>query len=146
MKSKFFYSIEIYFFQSKFTYESLIYSIKVNFSNLSIFFKSKFNLMNRSLFLISKHHFIKWKFILQNQILQNLIPRKSMFCFHCGIELATEGSFYFGCVRKNKISLIGDNTLTEREVIGFWFRCGYGYEAIIHLLKTHCDISLSGKH
>ena len=66
-----------------------------------------------------------------------------MLCFRCGIELATEGSFYFGCGAKKRITLIGDNTFIERDVIGYYFHCGYGYKAIVHLLKTHLDISLS---
>ena len=68
---------------------------------------------------------------------------KSLFCFRCGIDLATEGSFYFGWGAKKRITLIGDNTLTEREVIGYYFHYGYDYKAIAQLLKTHCDISLS---
>ena len=42
-----------------------------------------------------------------------------------------------------RIILIGGNTLTEREVISYYFHCGYDYKAIVHLLKTHWDISLS---
>ena len=72
-----------------------------------------------------------------------IVKGKRMFCFHCGITLVTEGSFCFGCGAKKMITLIGDNTLTEREVIGHYFHCGFDYEAIIHFLKTHCDISLS---
>ena len=69
---------------------------------------------------------------------------KSMFCFRCEIELATEGSFCFGCgAKKKRITLIGDNTVTEREVIAYYFHCGYDYKAIVHLLKTNSDISLS---
>ena len=45
--------------------------------------------------------------------------------------------------KKKGISLIGDNALTEREVIGCYIHCGYSYKAIVHLLKIHCDISLS---
>ena len=39
--------------------------------------------------------------------------------------------------------MIGDDTLTEWEVIGYYFHGGYGYKAIVHLWKTYCDISLS---
>ena len=70
---------------------------------------------------------------------------KSMFCFRCGIALATEGSFCFGCGAKKMITLIGGNTLTEREVTSYYFHCGYDYKAIVHLLNTHCHISLSGR-
>ena len=59
-----------------------------------------------------------------------------MFCFRCGMKLATEGCFCFNCEGKKEIALIGDNTLTEREVIGYYFHYGYGYKAIVHLLKT----------
>ena len=45
--------------------------------------------------------------------------------------------------KKKRISLIGDNALIEREVVGYYVHCGYGYKAIVHLLKTHCDISFS---
>ena len=45
--------------------------------------------------------------------------------------------------KQKKITLIGENTLTEREVISYYFHCGYNYQAIVHLLKTHWDISLS---
>ena len=63
-------------------------------------------------------------------------------CFRCGITLVTEGSFCFGCGAKKRITLTGDNTLTEREVIGHYFHCGFDYKASVHFLKTHCDISL----
>ena len=85
--------------------------------------------------------FIESKFILSLNY-QEENHCKSMFFFRCGIELATEGSFCFGCrAKKKRITLIGDNTFTEREVIGNYFHCGYDYRAIVHLLKTHCDIS-----
>ena len=47
--------------------------------------------------------------------------------------------------KKKGITLIGDNTLAEREVIAYYFHCGYDYKAIVHLLKTHSDISLSAR-
>ena len=31
----------------------------------------------------------------------------------------------------------------EREFINCYFHCGYGFKTIVHLLKTHCDVSLS---
>ena len=86
--------------------------------------------------------FVESKFILSLSY-QEENHCKGMFCFCCGIELATEGSFCFGCRARKRISLIGDSTLTEREVIGYYFHCGYDYKAIVHLLKTHCDYSLS---
>ena len=86
--------------------------------------------------------FIESKFILSLSY-QEENHCKSLFCFRCGIDLATEGSFYFGWGAKKRITLIGDNTLTEREVIGYYFHYGYDYKAIAQLLKTHCDISLS---
>ena len=68
-----------------------------------------------------------------------------MFCFHCGIEISAEGLFCFGCRTKKRITLTEDNILTEREVIDYYFHCGYGYKAIVHLLEIYCDISLSEK-
>ena len=88
-------------------------------------------------------YFIESKFILSPSS-QEENYCKSMFCFRCGIKLATEGSICFGCgAKKKRISLIGDNALIEREVIGYYVHCGYSYKAIVHLLKTHCDISFS---
>ena len=87
--------------------------------------------MNRSLFLISKYVlsngnlFIESKFILSLSY-QEENYCKSMFYFPCGIELATEGPFCFGCGAKKRVTLIVDNILTEREVIGYYFHCGYG--------------------
>ena len=46
-------------------------------------------------------------------------------------------------MEEKKITLIGENTLTEREVISYYFHCGYDYKSIVHLLETHWDISLS---
>ena len=88
--------------------------------------------------------FIKSKFILSFSYLEEN-HWKSMFCFRCGIELATQGLFVLVAEqkKKKKITLIGDNSLAEREVIGYFFYCGYDYKRIVHLLKTHCDISLS---
>ena len=43
------------------------------------------------------------------------------------------------------ITLIGGNTLTEREVTSYYFHCGYDYKAIVHLVNNHCHISLSGR-
>ena len=74
---------------------------------------------------------------------ENHCKRKKMFCFRCGITLVTEGSFCFGCRAKKRITLTGDNTLTESEVMGHYFHCGFNYKASVHFLKTHCDISLS---
>ena len=68
--------------------------------------------------------FIESKFILYLDY-QEENHCKSMFCFCCGIKLAIEGSFCFVCGAEKRITLIGDNTLTEREVIGYYFHCGY---------------------
>ena len=43
--------------------------------------------------------------------------------------------------KKKRITSIGDNTLTEREVRGSYFHCSY--KAVVHFLKTYCDISSS---
>ena len=62
------------------------------------------------------------------------------------MELTTKGCFCFDCgVKKKRIISIADDTLTEREVIGYQFHCGYGYKANVDLLKNFCDISLSEK-
>ena len=53
------------------------------------------------------------------------------------------GLFVLVAEQKKRITLIGDNTLTEKEVMGYYFHCGYDYKAIMHLLKTQCDISWS---
>ena len=86
--------------------------------------------------------FIKSEFILSFSY-QEENHWKSMFCFRCGIELATQGLFVLVAEQKKRITLIGDNSLAEREVIGYFFYCGYDYKPVVHLLKTHCDISLS---
>ena len=94
--------------------------------------------MNRSLFLISKYVlsngnlFIESKFILslsyQEENYCKIVNycKLCMFYFRCGIELATEGPICFGCGAKKRVTLIVDKILTEREVIGFYFHCGYG--------------------
>ena len=66
-----------------------------------------------------------------------------MFYFRYGIEISTKGLFCFGSGTKKRITLTEDNILTEREVIDYYFHCGYGYKAIVHLMKTYCDILLS---
>ena len=155
MKSKFIYLIKIYYFQLKFTYEiyvqflesKLIFRIYVNV----FFFQFKFNFRESKLIFDIQIRLIKWKFVLSNQSLtypsvtkkKIIVKGKRMFCFRCGITLVTEGSFCFGCGAKKRITLTGDNTLTEREVIGHYFHCGFDYKASVHFLKTHCDISLS---
>ena len=55
------------------------------------------------------------------------------------------GVFVLIAEQKERITSIGDNTLTEREVIGYYFHCDYGYKAIVDLLKTYYYISLSKK-
>ena len=55
------------------------------------------------------------------------------------------GVFVLIAEQKERITSIGDNTLTEREVIGYYFHCDYGYKAIVDLLKTYYYISLSEK-
>ena len=54
--------------------------------------------------------------------------------------LAAEGCFCFGCGAKQRIISVADNTLTKREVIAYYFHCGYGYKAVVYLLKTYYDI------
>ena len=55
------------------------------------------------------------------------------------------GVFVLIAEQKERITSIGDNTLTEREVIGYYFHCDYVYKAIVDLLKTYYYISLSEK-
>ena len=57
--------------------------------------------------------------------------------------LAAEGCFCFDCGAKQRIISVADNTLTKREVIGYYFHCGYGYKAVVYLLKSYYDIQLS---
>ena len=64
-----------------------------------------------------------------------------MFYFHCRMELATEECFCFDCAAIKRITSIGDNTLTEREVCGSYFHCSF--KVVVHFLKTYCDISSS---
>ena len=57
------------------------------------------------------------------------------------MELATEECFCFDCAAIKRITSIGDNTLTEREVCGSYFHCSF--KVVVHSLKTYCDISSS---
>ena len=105
--------------------------------------------MNRSLFLISKYVLSYGNLFYQIKVylILQLPRRKSLekyVLFSLWNRTGNLGSFCFGCrAKKKKITLIGDNSLAEREVIGYFFYCGYDYKPIVHLLKTHCDISLS---
>ena len=95
----------------------------------------KYVLSNRNLFTESKS-ILSFNYQEENNC-------KSMFYFRYGIEISTEGLFCFGSGTKKRITLTEDNILTEREVIDYYFHCGYGYKAIVHLMKTYCDILLS---
>ena len=104
--------------------------------------------MNRSLFLIQIRPII-WKFVLSNQSLSYpSVTKKKIIGKVCSV-FAVESSWQLRVFlfwlqsKKKRITLIGDNSLAEREVIGYFFYCGYDYKPIVHLLKTHCDISLS---
>ena len=104
--------------------------------------------MNRSLFLISKYVLSYRNLLYRIEIF--LIPqlprRKSLQKYVLFSLWNCTGNwrvFLFWLRSKKKITLIGKNTLTEREVISYYFHCGYDYKAIVHLLKTHWDISLS---
>ena len=68
---------------------------------------------------------------------------KSMFCFSWGIKLTSKGCFSFGCFRCFRITLPEDNTLTEREGINYYFCFVYSYKDIVHLIKSHFNISLN---
>ena len=132
MKSKLIYSIEIYYFQSKFTYEIYV------------------SLLNRSSFIFDiEIRLIEWKFVLSNQSLSYpSITKKKIIVKVCSFfavesNWQLRGLFVLVAEQKKRITLIGDNTFTEREVVGNYFHCGYDYRAIVHLLKTHCNISLS---
>ena len=77
MKSKFIYSIEIYFFQLKFTYEIYV-------SIISLFFKSKFN-VSESKFIFDIR-LIKWKFVLSNQSLSSpSVTKKKIIVKVCSV-------------------------------------------------------------
>ena len=120
--------------------------------NQSLFLISKFILSSGNLFyrlkvyLLSKNLYLKSKFLLstfQSLQLSNYpsVTRYSVFAVVWNWLL--RDVFVLIAERKKRITLIEDNTLTEREVIGYYFHCGYGYKAIVHLLKTYYDISLS---
>ena len=139
----------------------MIFQIKVYFSNQSLFFKSRFNLINRSLFLISKvilsngnlSYRIKIYILSGNLYLLSSLPLSNCPSvtkkkIHCIVKVCSvfvvewnwqlRGIFVVIAEqkKKKKIISIGDNTLTEREVIGYYFHCGYGYKVIAYLLKT----------
>ena len=120
--------------------------------NQSLFLILKFILSSGNLFyrlkvyLLSKNLYLKSKFLLstfQSLQLSNYpsVTRYSVFAVVWNWLL--RDVFVLIAERKKGITLIEDNALTEREVIGYYFHCGYGYKAIVHLLKTYCDISLS---
>ena len=102
--------------------------------------ESMVSLLNRNTSYQMESCFIESKFILSLSY-QEENHCKSMFYFRCGIELTTDESF--GCGVKTRIIFIAYNIFVEIEVIGNYFHCGYDYKPIAHLLKTHCDISLS---
>ena len=93
-----FFSIEFYLLNLRLVHWiEFNFQIQVNFLNLSLI------LMNRSLFLYRNTSY-QIEIYLSNQSLsyQEENHCKSMFCFRCGFELGTKGSFYFSCGAKKK--------------------------------------------
>ena len=133
---------EIYFWHRKSSYQMQIYLI------VSIL-----------TYLVSRNLYLKSKFILstfRSPLLSNY-PSVTKKKIHCTVKICSvfvvkwnwQLSDVFVLIaeqqkkkRRRRITSIGDDTLTEREVMGYYFHCGYGYKAIVHLLKTYCDISM----
>ena len=103
--------------------------------NRSLFLISKYGLSNVNLFYRVKVYFIP------------LLPRrKSLWKYVLFLpwnRIDNWAVFLIWLWRRKITTLIGDDTLTKRELIRYYFDCGYSYKAIVHLLNTYWDISLS---
>ena len=98
--------------------------------------------MNRNLFLVSKYVLSNGNIFYRIKVylIPQLPRRKSLqkyTLFSLWNRTGKWEVFLFWLRSKKRITLIGDNTLTETKAIGYYFYCGYDYKSNVHLLKTH---------